>query len=30
MGATFYIGDAIEVMNKLPEASVDLVLTSPP
>jgi len=30
MGATFFVGDAIEVMNKLPAASVDLVLTSPP
>lgn len=30
MTATFYVGDAIEVMNKLPEKSVDLVLTSPP
>ena len=30
MTATFYVGDAIEVMNKLPEKSVDLILTSPP
>ena len=30
MTATFYVGDAIEVMSKLPEKSVDLVLTSPP
>lgn len=30
MTATFHVGDAIEVMGKLPENSVDLVLTSPP
>lgn len=30
MTATFYVGDAIETMGKLPENSVDLVLTSPP
>lgn len=30
MGATFFVGDAIETMNKLPEGSVDLILTSPP
>lgn len=30
MTATFYVGDAIETMNKLPGKSVDLILTSPP
>lgn len=30
MSAVFYVGDAVTVMNQLPEASVDLVLTSPP
>jgi site-specific DNA-methyltransferase (adenine-specific) len=30
MTATFYVGDAIQVMNTLPEKSVDLVLSSPP
>ena len=28
--ATFYTGDVLQVLAKLPEASVDLVLTSPP
>jgi hypothetical protein len=30
MTATYYIGDVLEVLPKLPENSVDLILTSPP
>jgi hypothetical protein len=30
MTASFYVGDAVTVMNTLPERSVDLILTSPP
>ena len=30
MTAIYYVGDAVATMNRLPESSVDLVLTSPP
>jgi site-specific DNA-methyltransferase (cytosine-N4-specific) len=28
--ATFYIGDALDVMSRIPDASIDLIVTSPP
>jgi len=28
--ATLYLGDAIDVMNRLPESSVDMVFADPP